>query len=130
MDYLREAIHLRAYGQVDPLVAYQKEAYQYFQSLLRRIREEVLYYLFRVESVVERHVRQRSYQLGTGQMPSVAEAQAAEAPSNGQQEAAGDGPRQPSQPVRVQKVGRNDPCPCGSGKKYKKCCMLKEQSKA
>jgi len=99
MDGLREGIGWRAYAQVDPLVAYKKESYEMFQELIYNIQEDIIYYLFRVEVVVE---------------------QPKDLPTNlrysgGEQAAA-------VQPVKSNKIGRNDPCPCGSGKKYKKCC--------
>jgi preprotein translocase subunit SecA len=101
MDQLRHGIGLRAYGQQDPLVAYKFEAYQMFNDMIASIQEDVVRYLYRVKVVQPeterpRHVVENRY--------------------------AGEeaGPRQPVR--REQKIGRNDPCPCGSGKKYKKCC--------
>jgi preprotein translocase subunit SecA len=93
MDYLREGINLRAYGQKDPLVEYKIEAFQLFNNTLQLIKENFFRYLFHVEVVTE------------------------EAPAPAPARRAGAG----AQPVS-RKVGRNDPCPCGSGKKYKKCC--------
>jgi len=99
MDNLREGIGWRAYAQVDPLVEYKRESYNMFQELIQNIQEDTIYYLFRVEVVTE---------------------EKRDLPSNlqysGGEEAA------PAQPIRKTKIGRNDPCPCGSGKKYKKCC--------
>ncbi|MCG0277437.1 MAG: preprotein translocase subunit SecA [Thermanaeromonas sp.] len=99
MDQLRQGIGLRAYGQRDPLVEYKFEAYQMFQEMVASIQEEVVRYLYHVKLVVPEERRPRR----------VIE--------NRYQEEA---PRQPFR--REQKIGRNDPCPCGSGKKYKKCC--------
>ncbi len=98
MDQLREGIGLRAYGQKNPLVEYKFESYQMFQNMIDAIREDVVRYVFRV-NVVQSPQQQR---------------QTIE--NKYQDEAA-------PVPVRREvKVGRNDPCPCGSGKKYKKCC--------
>ncbi|MFB3851811.1 MAG: preprotein translocase subunit SecA [Acidobacteriota bacterium] len=107
MDHLKEGIGLRAYGQRDPLVEYKKEAYYAFESMLDRIEEEIVRYLMllepqvqKEEKKVERKERQFSYS----------------APEKGEE-------RKGSTVVnKERKVGRNDPCPCGSGKKYKKCC--------
>ena len=100
IDDLREGIGLRAYGQRDPLVEYKAEAYNMFQALQASIQREIAQAIFHVtiqkvpEAPKQRQVR-----------------------TNREEEA-------PRTPVRVgRKVGRNDPCPCGSGKKYKKCCM-------
>jgi preprotein translocase subunit SecA len=99
MDQLREGIGLRAYGQKDPLVEYKFEAYEMFQNMIASIQEDLVRYIYRVNVV---------------QAPQPQQRQLVE---NRYQE---EGPRQPVR--REQKVGRNDPCPCGSGKKYKKCC--------
>lgn len=99
MDQLRQGIGLRAYGQEDPVRAYQKEGYDMFQDMIKSIKEDTVKYLFRVQ-VEQMPVRERV-------------AQPMEA-SHGEKE---------NKPVKKEgKVGRNDPCPCGSGKKYKKCC--------
>ncbi|WXJ86217.1 Protein translocase subunit SecA [Moorella humiferrea] len=100
MDQLRHGIGLRAYGQQDPLVAYKFEAYQMFNDMIAAIQEDVVRYLYRVKMVQPEAERPRH----------VVENRYAE-------------DARPRQPVRrEQKIGRNDPCPCGSGKKYKKCC--------
>lgn len=107
MDHLKEGIGLRAYGQRDPLVEYKKEAYIAFESMLDRIEEEIVRYLMllepqvqREEKRVERKERQFSYS----------------APDKGEEK------KGKTVVHKGTKVGRNDPCPCGSGKKYKKCC--------
>ncbi|MCL6611455.1 MAG: preprotein translocase subunit SecA [Peptococcaceae bacterium] len=100
MDQLREGIGLRAYGQKDPLVEYKFEGYEMFQNMIASIQEDVVRYIFRVNiAAQDAQPRQRN----------IVENRYAE-----------EGPRQPVR--REAKVGRNDPCPCGSGKKYKKCC--------
>ncbi|UCH35607.1 MAG: preprotein translocase subunit SecA [Armatimonadota bacterium] len=108
MDFLEEGIGLRGYAGVDPLVAFQKEAYTEWEALQATMQEEIVKLLFRVEVVKER-VR-----------PQPSPFQHMHASHGGDEE-----PQQ-RQPERVKKkVGRNDPCPCGSGKKYKKCCLNK-----
>ncbi len=110
LDHLKEGIGLRGYGQKDPLVEFKKEAFTLFEEMMGRIDTETIRYLFLIQPArpeeeareIERRQRrqqqQLQYQAGAAQ---------AEAPK----------------PVRTgAKVGRNDPCPCGSGKKYKKCC--------
>ncbi|MBE3581813.1 MAG: preprotein translocase subunit SecA [Thermoanaerobacteraceae bacterium] len=101
MDQLRHGIGLRAYGQRDPLIEYKFEAYQMFQEMVASIQEEVVRYLYHVRVALPEERRPRR----------VVENRYRE-----------EGPRQPVR--REQKIGRNDPCPCGSGKKYKKCCGL------
>ncbi|HBV96266.1 MAG: preprotein translocase subunit SecA [Peptococcaceae bacterium BICA1-7] len=100
MDQLREGIGLRAYGQKDPLIEYKFEGYEMFNNMIASIQEDVVRYIFRVSLVPqEEQPRQRN----------VVENRYSEEGSK--------------QPVRKEaRVGRNDPCPCGSGKKYKKCC--------
>ncbi len=102
MDYLEEGIHLRAYGQRDPLVEYQREAYSAFDELKEGIRDEFVRYVFRVELVPQDEPsRPRPQRVVT----NVSE---------------GDGTPSLAQ-ARSDKVGRNAPCPCGSGRKFKKC---------
>ncbi|MEW6228712.1 MAG: preprotein translocase subunit SecA [Bacillota bacterium] len=103
MDDLREGIGLRAYGQHNPLQEYQIEGWEMFESLKASIREDVVAWMFRVGvDSKERQPRARRY---TVTMDSSQESG-----------------RPRVEQRRVKKVGRNDPCPCGSGKKYKKCC--------
>ncbi len=129
MDDLKEGIHLRAYGQKDPLIEYKQEAFGMFVQMLDQINEEVLSMVFRLypqaqqEIPVRRQRQPRVQDLVTSHSDSTGMGfQGNRQPvsgSEGQQEAATAGKRQP---IRVgPKVGRNDPCPCGSGKKYKQC---------
>ena len=130
MDDLKEGIGLRGYGQKDPLVEYKREGFQMFVELLDEINRETLRALFRIpieEAPATRQrrsperlalVHQDATGLGFAGGAPAAPAQASEMAANTSE---GDG-RPRRKPVRVQKVGRNDPCPCGSGKKYKKCC--------
>ncbi len=112
MDELREGIGLRAYGQRNPLQEYQIEAYNMFGDMIASIGDEVSRYLFRVQLVPEKKQKRELTNLSTNRTPGGSTgvmAMAAEREHN-------------LAPRHVQKVGRNDPCPCGSGKKYKKCC--------
>jgi len=120
MDYLREGIGLRGYGQRDPLVEYKKEGYILFQNLLASIRNAVVNTIFKIGAVKVEEAPQKSileeakYQ-GTEDQP----AQFAAA----LQESGEAKPVPAQQTIRNKnEIGRNDPCPCGSGKKFKKCC--------
>ena len=126
MDDLKEGIGLRGYGQKDPLIEYKREGFQMFVDLLDEINRETLKTLFRIP-VEEELTRPRSRlpqqvslmhqdATGMGFSPGVEASPMSDTATSASE---GGPPRQ--RPVRVQKVGRNDPCPCGSGKKYKKC---------
>ena len=139
MDQLREGINLRAYGQKNPLLEYKSEAFEMFVEMLDDVSRTTLRRLFGVRIAGLEEQRPQLQSIGRQLQTSHAETanlgfQAPSAPP--QQQASPDGPGQPAQPaiggaqlpparrtpVRVtDKVGRNDPCPCGSGKKYKKC---------
>ena len=111
MDHLKEGIGLRGYGQRDPLVEYKKESFGLFEDLMNRIEEDTLRFLFLMQPVEE---QKQAEQLERKRKRQEA-LMAAQQSNNG-----GDGA--PSQVKREgTKVGRNDPCPCGSGKKFKKC---------
>ncbi|HET7616087.1 MAG TPA: SEC-C metal-binding domain-containing protein, partial [Bacillales bacterium] len=103
MDQLRQGIHLRAYGQNDPLREYQFEGFQMFEEMVTSIEEEVSTYVMKAQ-VEENMERQK-----------VAEDESA---YHGEED---DGSSRNKPVVKGEKVGRNDPCPCGSGKKYKHC---------
>jgi preprotein translocase subunit SecA len=128
LDYLREGIYLRSYAQKDPLIEYKQEAFQMFSDMLAEIDKSILWALFRARfRVDEREKRGSGTDTGVA-VHQVANAYAGRGPTTAAQ-APGEGPAQPGgtegkrKPVRTgEKVGRNDPCPCGSGKKYKKCC--------
>jgi preprotein translocase subunit SecA len=101
MEHMRQGIGLVAVGHTDPLVAYKKEGHALFQSLLSNIRHDVAHTIFRVSLVKE---------------PAPTRPQTPVTAASGLAS-------QRKQPVAAgRKVGRNDPCPCGSGKKYKRCC--------
>ncbi len=120
MDDLKEGIGLRAYGQKDPLVEYKVEAYQLFVSLLDQIKNDVVSFVFKFWPQAPEEVQRRkqpSMSRITESKQSTQNIGLTTNRGNGEEQKAGK-----PQPVRVEaKVGRNDPCPCGSGKKYKNC---------
>ncbi len=122
MDILKEGIGLRAYGQKDPLIEYKREAFEMFMSLQDEINQKTLQQLWTTEFVEvppERKGAPSRWRLVHQDATNMGLATAAQGRAD-QQPAQPRGDRR--QPVRVEgKVGRNDPCPCGSGKKYKKC---------
>ena len=102
MDVLQEGIGLRGYGGRDPLIEYKIEGYGMFQEMMRGVREQIISMILKVQLAGEEEVKPKARVVSYG------------APEKGSKPA----------PARVAvKVGRNDPCPCGSGKKYKKCCL-------
>ncbi len=134
MDHLREGIGYRVYGQQDPLVEYQHEAYQMFTQMVAAVRAEVVELIFRIQAVKPEQPARRilaatefshpEAQRPTERLPELAPPQAFDEDASRSlglsASRSGSGP-----PVPVHreepKVGRNDPCPCGSGKKFKKC---------
>jgi len=88
MEYLRDAVNLRAFGQIDPLVAYRKEGHLLFQKMMSEIEDQIMKTIFKIK------IETQTFPSSEKRIPS-------------------------------KKPGRNDPCPCGSGKKYKKCCYPK-----
>ena len=109
MDHLKEGIGLRGYGQRDPLVEYKRESFDMFEALMDRVEDESLRYLFLMRTPEEEeeliHQYQRRKRREQAEMQMVG----------------GGAVEKPQQVIRKEKTGRNDPCPCGSGKKYKKC---------
>jgi preprotein translocase subunit SecA len=122
IDQLKEGIGLRGYGQKDPRIEYQKEAYQMFVEMLDRIKKDTVEKLFAVQIAKEQEAKEMKMERKQTFILSRGEA------------AQGGGETEDGKGVTVRregkKVGRNDPCPCGSGKKYKKCCLLKEEARA
>ncbi len=123
LDHLREGIGLRAYGQRNPLVEYKRESFELFEDMWERIEDHVVKFLFRAQPVEDMDLGRRRAQQTTLSHPEAQDL----ARSHAEQERAASTPvGGPATPVTVRrsqpKVGRNDPCPCGSGKKYKKCC--------
>ncbi|MBQ7800700.1 MAG: preprotein translocase subunit SecA [Oscillospiraceae bacterium] len=109
MDDLKQGIGLRAYGQHDPVIAYKEEGYEMFQAMVAAIREETVRRMFLVQLRPQQEVKRERVAQETGTAAATKTAVK-------------------KQPVRKEKkVGPNDPCPCGSGKKYKKCCMQKDK---
>ncbi len=133
MDLLKDAVHLRAYANKDPLVEYKRESYNLFQDLITRIQENVTRKVFttyilsheQMESMLQNSKLQHE---DMSAFIKAQELQVSQQQQTASQPPGFSGPyereeTQKQQPVRVaKKVGRNDPCPCGSGKKYKKCC--------
>ncbi|MFQ3574578.1 MAG: SEC-C metal-binding domain-containing protein, partial [Thermodesulfovibrionales bacterium] len=105
IDHLKEGIGLRGYAQRDPLVEYKKEAFNLFSTLSDRIRTEIISRLFKIQIKVEtaQEIQEMSHQ-------------------RAEQSRISDAKKEPTKKDR--KIGRNDPCPCGSGKKFKKCCGM------
>ncbi|EPM7406820.1 preprotein translocase subunit SecA [Enterococcus hirae] len=107
MDQLRQSIGLRAYGQNNPLVEYQTEGYKMFEEMVGAIEYEVTRLFMKAE--IRQNVQREQVSTGEAVQPTTGDAK-----ENSNTSAK-------KQPVHVNKVGRNDPCPCGSGKKYKNC---------
>jgi len=128
MDLLKDGIHLRAYANKDPLVEYKRESYDLFQSLIARIQEGVAQKVFTTYIVSQEEMRSLLQNANLSHEDINAYLHAQEIAAQNQTQAPpipdGEPPQAPKvQPIRVEaKIGRNDPCPCGSGKKYKKCC--------
>ncbi len=128
MDRLKEGVGLRAYAQKDPLIEYKREGFNMFSAMLDSTNEESL-------RIVYNPVVQRAQPEKTAKSQRLsyihkeaAGAKEANIDAQPQDESAGPGKRK-AQPVKVEKtVGRNDPCPCGSGKKYKKCCGRRDSA--
>ncbi len=122
MDHLRQGIHLRGYAQKNPKQEYKREAFELFSQMLDRVKQEVVEMLSRIQLQAEEDVdaieeQRRSSAQVTYRHDAAQSATAGEAPDEAESAA------EPEQPfVREgRKVGRNEPCPCGSGKKYKQC---------
>ena len=126
MDEMRQGIGLTAYGQQDPLVVYKREAHDMWDQLLTNIRRQITHSIYHVQLATApppppEPVGARA---GGGASPNGAPPEES-ASTPARAEAAPvrrAGMAAARRPVGAQKVGRNDPCPCGSGKKYKKCC--------
>ena len=110
MDDLKQGIGLRSYGQHDPVIAYKEEGYQMFEAMISAIRDETIRRLFMIQLRPKQELKREKVAKETG--------------------TSGDSivKKQPVRKTTEQKIGPNDPCPCGSGKKYKKCCMQKDKA--
>ncbi len=121
IDQLKEGIGLRGYGQKDPRIEYQKEAYQMFLEMLDRIKKDTVEKLFAIQIAKE---QQEVKELKMERKQTFVM-------SRGETAQGGGGKTEDGKGVTIRregkKVGRNDPCPCGSGKKYKRCCLPKEE---
>ena len=122
MDHLRQGIHLRAYAQKNPKQEYKREAFSLFESMLSSLKHDVVRFLANVriqrEDELEELERQRREEQARKQM----EFQHANASAMPEQEQQATAEEQAPFVRQGAKVGRNDPCTCGSGKKYKQCC--------
>ncbi|MDZ4384917.1 MAG: SEC-C metal-binding domain-containing protein, partial [Candidatus Moranbacteria bacterium] len=117
IDYLREGIGLRGYGQRDPLIEYKREAFAMFTQLIESVRSNIVNTIFRVSATSsQKEVPQEKLNF-SGASDEVEQFGAAKSGES-------DEKKQPKQSTLINKdkAGRNDPCPCGSGKKYKRCC--------
>ncbi len=112
LDHLKEGINLRGYGQRDPKQEYKKESYELFQAMKDRVEDTILRTVFRVEPMTEEQMAAERARRAE-EFKRRFKASKPTAP--------GQGAAKPTTVVNKDKVGRNDPCPCGSGKKYKKC---------
>jgi preprotein translocase subunit SecA len=125
MDHLRQGIHLRSYAQKNPKQEYKREAFQMFQDMLGKLKHDVVKVTSHVkiqsEEEAEEIERQRREELA--RQLAAAKAQHDEASASGADNPEGEGAEAKSEPMTRdgRKVGRNEPCPCGSGKKYKQC---------
>jgi preprotein translocase subunit SecA len=115
LDHLKEGIGLRGYGQKDPLNEYKKESYELFLAMKERVEDTVLKTLFRLEPVSEEQMEEERRRKAEAQRAAAAQRFQFSAPQNSAE------PQKATVVNKEAKVGRNDPCPCGSGKKYKKC---------
>ena len=108
MEQLRQGINLRAYAQRDPVIEYKFEAMDMFEEMIASIKEDTVKYLFHVvpQNKIERKQVAKPIAENHG----------------------GDGTVEKKPVRKAVKIGRNDPCPCGSGKKYKNCCLAKDQA--
>ena len=108
MTDLRQGITLRAFAQTDPVIEYKREGFEMFEGMIDAIREEVIRRIFRAQIRPQTELKREKV---------------AKVTSEG---GAGDKTVKKQPVVKKAKVGRNDPCPCGSGKKYKNCCLDKD----
>ena len=103
MSDLRQGIRLRAYAQTDPIIAYKKESLEMFEEMIAAIQDETVRRLYSVRLQKNEEVKRQRV-------------------ANATSESVGGDGTVKKQPRKVKKIGRNEPCPCGSGKKYKNCC--------
>jgi preprotein translocase subunit SecA len=113
MDHLKEGIGLRGYGQKNPLNEYKREGFEMFANMIETVKQQTLTTLFRIKIASQEDVDHEALEKRKRQQAEMRLTRGGEQPAQSQQ-----------QPMKREgeKIGRNDPCPCGSGKKYKKCC--------
>ena len=123
MDHLRQGIGLRGYAQKDPKQEYKREAFEMFTSMLDRIKREITTLLSRVQLREENEVAEMEASMQQQQQQQAMEFNHPDLDTDTPEPVAGDEPPQANTPYvrQEKKVGRNEPCPCGSGKKYKQC---------
>jgi len=121
MDHLKEGIGLRGYGQKDPLIEYKREGLEMFEAMEGRIAQSTVQFLMKVQVAVEAEGQAEAAELSDRPLAPAGRSDRGRlrdaTMSRELRPAAG-----PGTLVARAKIGRNDPCPCGSGKKYKKCC--------
>ncbi|MDD4938161.1 MAG: preprotein translocase subunit SecA [Candidatus Shapirobacteria bacterium] len=121
LDDLRDGVRLRGYAQKDPLIEYRKEGYEMFQKLMSQFEYNIVRKIFRLEPVAPTEVRPQNISEGRGDSMT-------DQPTDSNNPINNEAIELPPKQTTIHKdqvVGRNDPCPCGSGKKYKKCCYPK-----
>jgi preprotein translocase subunit SecA len=130
MDFLRSGIGLQSYAQIDPKIAYKREGYKAFDEMLNSVKEEVADLVFKIEPMKQAEERLAAlWKITSESHQEVGSFETAKS-DNTKRERSPDnfgiaGDEKP-QPIRAERpAGRNDPCPCGSGKKYKKCCGVR-----
>jgi preprotein translocase subunit SecA len=125
MDHLKEGIGLRGYGQKDPLIEYKREGFEMFEAMVERVKQQTIEFLYRVQvaptesfAFDEAHV---ALSAGGGDGDLLSRPQPRSQPKLTERSLR---PIAAAAPIKVagKKIGRNEPCPCGSGRKYKKCC--------
>ncbi|MBP5274869.1 MAG: preprotein translocase subunit SecA [Abditibacteriota bacterium] len=112
MDFLRDGIGLRGYAQKDPVNEYKREAYYLYEDMMHMIQDTIVKTMFKLQFVREEENRKPAFRKYENVQENT-------------QEGGGEAPKNAPQARKIPKVGRNEPCPCGSGKKFKKCCLPK-----
>ncbi|KAA1261951.1 preprotein translocase subunit SecA [Rubripirellula obstinata] len=134
MDHLRSSVGLKGYAQMDPKVEYKREGMKLFESMWEAIGERVTDLIFRMETLNQEFIRstyiegeEQREEVQSAMSQAASESPAQKAAAGSARSTAGDGEEARPEPIRKDgpRVGRNDPCPCGSGKKYKQCHMRK-----
>ena len=122
MQYLQEGIGLRAFAQKDPLVEYQREGYELFVAMMESLKEEVVGFLFNVQVTISQVDDDPSIDDDEVIVPGAAPTQLRNVTYSAPSESGGATAQSATKPATAgEDVGRNAPCPCGSGKKYKRC---------